>query len=251
MSKDEELSSNFEGIVVGSNYDQKTTNDTHSVVNNGTYEYNACDTHIYILILTTVTDVAISNNTVDGVNSGILIADMIAKTSFPKSYTSDVIENEVMINLDRIKSNNEISVFKEKAIKAVNITEDNISHHVISQEENVKNNVASLPECSNKMKHGNNSTYTGAYSDICCKVSVALGVCFIIGYFLIPLILYYVNQNGGNSRLDPDHSYRQNKSSVKVCCKLYKDTIGTQTNLYKRKNYHLCLNTAIPGVYVC
>ena len=51
MLKDEELSSNFEGNVVGSNYDQKTTNDTHSVVNNGTYEYNVYDTHIYILIL--------------------------------------------------------------------------------------------------------------------------------------------------------------------------------------------------------
>ena len=166
----------------------------------------------------TVTDVAVSNNTEDGVNSGILIADMIAKISFPKSYTSDVIDNAVMINLDRIESNNEISVFKEKAIKAVNITEDNISHQTcISQEENVGNNVASLPEYSKKMKHSNCSTYTGTYSDMCCKVSIALGVCFIIGFFLIPLTLYYVNQNGGNSRLDPDHSYRQNKSSVKVC----------------------------------
>ena len=73
---------------------------------------------------------------------------MIAKTSFPESYASDVIDNAVMINLDRIESNNEISVFKEKAIKAVNITEDNISHQTcISQEENVGNNVASLPEC--------------------------------------------------------------------------------------------------------
>ena len=44
MLKDEELLSNFEGNMVGSNHDQKTTNDTHSVVNNGTYEYNACDT---------------------------------------------------------------------------------------------------------------------------------------------------------------------------------------------------------------
>ena len=178
---------------------------------------------------------------------------MIAKTSFPKSYTSDVIDNAVMINLDQIESNNEISVFKEKA---VNITEDNISRHVISQEENVKNNVASLSECSKKMKHRNSSTYTSAYSDMCCKVSIALGVCFIIGYFLIPLILYYVNQNRGNSRLDPDHSYRQNKSSVKVCCKLYKDTIDTQINLYNKKlstvsKYcHICMLTS-KSFHVC
>ena len=51
MLKDDELLSNFEGNVVGSKYDKKTTNDTHSVVNNGTYEYNVCDTHIYKLIL--------------------------------------------------------------------------------------------------------------------------------------------------------------------------------------------------------
>ena len=176
---------------------------------------------------------------------------MIAKTSFPESYTSDVIDNVVMINLDRIESNSEISVFKEEAIKAVNITEDNISQTCISQEENVGNNVASLPECSKKMKHSNSLTYTGAYRDMCCKVSIALGVCFIIGFFLILLILYYVNQTGENSRLDPYHSYRQNKSSVKVCCKLYNDTIDTQINLYKQKINHPCLNTAVPGAYVC
>ena len=51
MLKDEELLSNFEGNMVGSDDDQKTTNDTHSDVNNGTYEYNTCDTHIYTLIL--------------------------------------------------------------------------------------------------------------------------------------------------------------------------------------------------------
>ena len=67
------------------------------------------------------------------------------------------------------------------------------------------------------MKRSNGSAKTGAYSDMCCKVSIALGVCFIIGFFLLPLILYYVNQTGENLRLDPDHSYEQNKSSVKVC----------------------------------
>ena len=143
---------------------------------------------------------------------------MIAKTSAAESYINDVIDNAVMINLVQIESNNEISVFKEKSLKAVNITEDNISHQTcIAQEENVGSNVAMQPESSKKMKHSNSSTYTGAYSDMCCKVSIALGVCFIIGFYLIPLILYYVNQNGGNSSLNPDHSYRQNKSSVKVC----------------------------------
>ena len=165
-----------------------------------------------------VTDVTISKNTEDGVNSGNCVADIIAKTSFPESYISDVIHNAIMINLDRIESNNASSIFKEKAIKAVNVTEDNISHHTcISQEENVGNNAVMLPEWSKKLKHSNSSTYTGVYSDMCCKVLIAFGVCFIVGFFLIPLILYYSNQTGGNSRLDPNHSHGQNKSSVKVC----------------------------------
>ena len=159
-----------------------------------------------------------SNNTDDGVNSGICVANMVVKTSVTESYISDVLDNVIMINLDRMESNNESSVFKEKASNAINITEDNINHEIcISQEENVGNNVAMLPQCSKKIKRSNSLTNTGAYSDMCCKVSVALGVCFIIGFFLLPLILYYVNQTGENLRLDPDHSYEQNKSSVKVC----------------------------------
>ena len=216
MLKDEELLSNHEGNVVVSNHDQKTTNDTSSVVNNGTCEYNSCDTE-------------------DGVNSNILVADMIAKTSVAESYVSDVLDNAVMINLDQMESNSETSVFKEKSIKAVNITENNISHQTcISQDENVENNVASLPECSKKMKQSYSSAKTGAHSDMCCKVSIVFGVCFIIGFFLLPFMLYYVNQTGGNSRLDPDHSHGQNKSSVKVCCKLYKDSIDIKIILYKQ-----------------
>ena len=145
MLKDEELLSNFEGNVVGSNYDQKTTNDISSVVNNGTYKYNTCDTYIHPHII--VTDVAISNSK-DGVNSSILVADMIAKTSVAESYISNVLDNAIMINLDQMESNSETSVFKEKAIKAVNITEDIINHEIcISQEENVG---ASVPESSKK-----------------------------------------------------------------------------------------------------
>ena len=216
MLKDEELLSNFEGNMVVSNHDQKTTNDNSSVVNNGTCEYNSCDTE-------------------DGVNSNILVADMIPKTSVAESYISDVLDNAIMINLDQMESNNEKLVFKDKVIKAVNITEDNISHQMcISQQENVGNSVASLPKSSKKMKRSNSSAKTGAHSDMCCKVSIVFGVCFIIGFFLLPLMLYYVNQTGENLRLDPDHSYEQNKSSVKVCCKLYKDTIDIKINFYKQ-----------------
>ena len=217
MLKDKELSSDFEGNVVGSYDDQKTTNDNHSVVNNGTYEYNSYDTHIRSFHIT-VTDVAISNSTENGINSSILVADMTAKASFVESCICDVLDNAKMINLNQMESNNESLVFKEKAIKAVNITKDNVSHQIcISQEVNVG---ASLPESSNKMKRSNSLTNTSAYSDVCCKVSIVFGVCFIIGFFLIPLILYYVNQTGENSILDPDHSYGQNKLSVKVCYNL-------------------------------
>ena len=77
---------------------------------------------------------------------------MIAKTSVAENYINDVIDNAVMINLDRIEGNNEISVVKKKpALNAVNVTENDISHQTcISQEENVGNNVDMLPECSKK-----------------------------------------------------------------------------------------------------
>ena len=211
MLKDEGLFSNSEDNMVGSKCDQETTN-------NGMNIYNSCNALIHLHIA--VTDVTIDSSTEDCVTSGIPVVHTITNPSFLESCTNDVLDNAIMINCNHMESNNEISVVKEKSIKAVNITEDNISEQIcISPDENVENDVASLPKCSKKMKHNISSTNMGAYSVLCCKVSMAFGACFIIGCFLLPLIFYYVNQTGGNSKLDPYHSYRQNISSIKVCYK--------------------------------
>ena len=81
-----------------------------------------------------------------------------------------------------------------------------------SQDENTENNVERV-----LLKHSISSTNIGAINVLCYKVSVVFAVCFIIGCFSLPLIFYYVNPIGGNSKSDPEHSYQQNTSSIEVC----------------------------------
>ena len=104
------------------------------------------------------------------------------------------------------------------SVVKVSITESCVSGHdlhnhtIIPQDENTENNVERV-----LLKHSISSTNIGAINVLCYKVSVVFAVCFIIGCFSLPLIFYYVNPIGGNSKSDPEHSYQQNTSSIEVC----------------------------------
>ena len=49
------------------------------------------------------------------------------------------------------------------------------------------------------------------------KMLIIFGFCFIIGWYLIPFIVYYVTQTRDNVETDVDYSLNKNTSSVSVC----------------------------------
>ena len=89
----------------------------------------------------------------------------------------------------------------------------NADNRSFSQDENTESDVPSL---SIKKKTQRNLNYNA----LCSKVLVIFGVCFIIGCYLIPIILYYVDQSRGNPEVDPEFPSEKNASAAKVCCKL-------------------------------
>ena len=108
-----------------------------------------------------------------------------------------------------------------------------ITNTMLKDEEPLSNSEGNMVGSRHDQETTNNgmsATNTGAYRVLCCKVSMAFGVCFIIGCFLLPLIFYYVNQTGGDSKLDSDYSNGQNISSIKVCYN-YKNIVLAQINI--------------------
>ena len=57
-------------------------------------------------------------------------------------------------------------------------------------------------------------------TSLCCKISIAIGLCFAIEFSLMPIIVYYVAEIGENVIKDPEYSHDRNVSSPKVCYKL-------------------------------
>ena len=53
-------------------------------------------------------------------------------------------------------------------------------------------------------------------SALCCKVSIIFGVCFIIGCYLIPVTLYFVNKSMDHAELDSVLLHQKNTSAAKV-----------------------------------
>ena len=127
----------------------------------------------------------------------------------------DLHDQTVFVNLNRMESSDDISDLKGQ-ITSVGTVKSNFSHHVcISQQDSIDtNDVSSL---SNTMKHSISAPRIHPASALCYKVSIAFGVCFIIGCFLLPFIFYYTNQTGGNFKSDLEYSYQQNTSNAKVC----------------------------------
>ena len=59
------------------------------------------------------------------------------------------------------------------------------------------------------------------HSAWCSKMLIFFGVCFIIGWHLIPFIVSNVTQTGGNPQTDVDYSLDKNTSSVSVYVNIY------------------------------
>ena len=58
---------------------------------------------------------------------------------------------------------------------------------------------------------------------LCCKLLVIVSVCLIIGVFLIPIMIFLVNQTRKGTELDSEFSHERNTSNTEVCkrCSVY------------------------------
>lgn len=52
---------------------------------------------------------------------------------------------------------------------------------------------------------------------LCCKLSIALIMCCTIGITLMPIVIYYVIQNGNNVPTGLEYSHERNISTAQVC----------------------------------
>ena len=172
---------------------------------------------ISYLVILSVTKVAINESTDDNTILDFPIVHPVTKISLLESHVN--LHNQtVFVNFNQMGSNDDISNLNEK-INTVNTFKSNFNHHAcISREESIENSVTS--SLSNTMKHSMSSPTISAASALCYKVSIIFGICFIIGCFLLPFIFYYTNQTEGNFKSDPEYSYEQNTSNVKVRYKL-------------------------------
>ena len=129
------------------------------------------------------------------------------------------------LNTDMDRSD-DISDSSAEITEADSITDNNYDHDIcISQEENSENNADFMPNSlpkANEMKSNNASTASQDVtnlSTLCCKLSTALAMFFIIGCFLLPFVLYSINQTSSNAEIPPDPEYpiSKNISNAKVC----------------------------------
>ena len=80
-----------------------------------------------------------------------------------------------------------------------------------SKDESIQNDVPLMP------KRSSICSGSSTYKVLCCKVSVTFGVFFIIGCYLVPIVLYFMNSNGSNVETDLESSSETNTSAAKVC----------------------------------
>ena len=89
----------------------------------------------------------------------------------------------------------------------------NLNHQrCISQDGSVKSDTHK----GKKMRHNISSGYLKA-NTLFCKMLVVFGICFIIGCYLIPVIVYYVGRSMDRGETDPEFSFEKNVSTAKVC----------------------------------
>ena len=189
---DKELPSSPNGSTLDTDLDQNITTNVTSISTTGNLSINSIE---------------------DGVNNNHLsvpIAYSFATTF--ESSGSDLVGHTTTVNLDQIKSSNNVS---ESLVSEDEADNGNLNHpRCISQSSNPDGDVTSLP----KKVHNTISTSSIIkHKTLCRKVFVTLAMCCIIGIFSIPIIAFYVNQARNNPEVDTEYSQEINTSNAEVC----------------------------------
>ena len=114
--------------------------------------------------------------------------------------TSDSNGLGINTNFDQSRDSNKVSESSHKE-------DDSIT--------NADSYATSLSKKVLTKKHSISSTSKN-YNVLCCKISIIISVCCIIGFFLLPIIFYAVNQTRGNTEGYAEHSHENNTSNTKV-----------------------------------
>ena len=93
--------------------------------------------------------------------------------------------------------------------------------HIKSISQNKNNEDTLIPKkLSNSKKvkqYRPTSTALTKSHALCCKLLIAVAICCITGFSLLPIVFYYVTQIGNNAPTVPEYSHGRNTSTAKVC----------------------------------
>ena len=117
------------------------------------------------------------------------------------------------IRITKLGNDDNISEFSVKVTEADSI--DNSHEMCISQNRNAENNDTFMP---NNLLKRKNKQRVAIHNALCCKLSTAFAMFSVIGCFLMPIMLYYVNRTYADTEIseDPEYSFNKN-ASAKVC----------------------------------
>ena len=189
---------------------------------------NMVDTDLDQGTATNVTSISSVSNTgsldiksiEDGIHNNDLLSIPIVHSFVNVSFESsgsNSNDHTLIANLDKVKTSKESPVLKDRAKRADDTANSNLSRQrCISLSSNTANDVTSLPK--KVLKHSTISTSSMIYQKaMCCKTFIIFAMCCIIGIFLIPIIAYYVNQTRDNTEVDTEYSREINTSNAEVC----------------------------------
>ena len=198
MMIDKELLSSPDSNMVDTDLDQGTTTNVtsiSSVSNTGSLDIKSIE---------------------DGINNNLLSIPVVH--SFVNvSFESPGSNSNGHTLIDEVKTSKESPVLKDRAKRADDTANSNLSHQrCISRSSSTDNDVTSLPK--KVLKHSTISTSSMINQKaMCCKIFIIFAICCIIGIFLIPIIVYYVNQTRDNTEVDTEYSREINTSNAEVC----------------------------------
>ena len=148
--------------------------------------------------------------TVDSLD--VVECDINITLDFPTVYQH---ANGVLVKNSNRKMDDNFEFASQNTINPTNTAKNS----QISQDESRENDVTSVPKMVTKMETLKPSaSIEYRYNGLCCKISIVVAICWIIGCWLIPVIFFYASQatNRDYAVTDPEYSHKKNISSAKV-----------------------------------
>ena len=122
----------------------------------------------------------------------------------------------------KTKNSNDISDYSTKTMNPRSIPKRNRKDSILQNEdeEDIVVSVTKEPSIGKRVKQFRSTSIDLIKrNSLCCKVSTAIGLCFAIGFSLMPITVYYIAKIGENVIKDLEYSHDRNISSAKVCYK--------------------------------